>query len=191
MAAMTAVCVFLGALNGSEIRLHQVGNEVFVATNLTGGDLKLGLHGFHIHEKGDLGQKCMNAGGHYNPENKYHGAPNATEHHKGDLGNFEVTGVDTYKNESFSFFTIQEVIGKAFVVHADVDDLGLGEGDKRNGSLTTGNAGARLDCCLIVSNDPVTTPKPSGGSAPKNCEDQVWVISVLLMASFTRKILEF
>merc|ERR1719154_64931 len=36
-----------------------------------------GNHGFHVHEKGDLGNKCMNAGGHFNPGKKNHG----------DLGN--------------------------------------------------------------------------------------------------------
>ena len=37
--------------------------------------------------------------------------------------------------------------GKAIVVHAGEDDLGLG-GDQ--GSISTGNAGSRLGCCLIV-----------------------------------------
>ena len=29
--------------------------------------LKKGLHGFHVHQKGDLGNGCKNAGGHFNP----------------------------------------------------------------------------------------------------------------------------
>jgi len=32
-------------------------------------------HGFHVHEKGDLGDACKAAGGHYNPHHKPHGAP--------------------------------------------------------------------------------------------------------------------
>ena len=38
------------------------------------------------------------------------------------------------------------VIGRAIVVHADRDDLGL---DGHSDSLTTGHAGARLACCVI------------------------------------------
>lgn len=40
----------------------------------------------------------------------------------------------------------RSVVGRAVVVHAGEDDLGLGGDD---GSLTTGNAGARLACCTI------------------------------------------
>jgi len=32
-------------------------------------------HGFHVHEHGDLGDSCTDAGGHYNPTGKTHGAP--------------------------------------------------------------------------------------------------------------------
>ena len=30
-------------------------------------NLKPGLHGFHVHEKGLLGNKCMDGGPHFNP----------------------------------------------------------------------------------------------------------------------------
>ena len=33
------------------------------------------LHGFHVHERGRLGYRCLGAGGHFNPENTVHGGP--------------------------------------------------------------------------------------------------------------------
>ncbi|KHJ84141.1 copper/zinc superoxide dismutase [Oesophagostomum dentatum] len=41
------------------------------------------------------------------------------------------------------------VVGRSFVVHANEDDLGRGQGDQRPESLRTGNAGARLGCGVI------------------------------------------
>ena len=38
------------------------------------------------------------------------------------------------------------MIGRGLVIHAERDDIGL-DGDE--GSLATGNAGARLACCVI------------------------------------------
>jgi len=53
-------------------------------------DLTVGLHGFHIHEKGQLGNNCKDSGGHFNPAKVTHGAPTDEERHAGDLGNIMV-----------------------------------------------------------------------------------------------------
>ena len=37
------------------------------------------MHGFHVHTDGNVDASCSDAGGHYNPENKKHGAPDAAE----------------------------------------------------------------------------------------------------------------
>ena len=40
---------------------------------------------------------------------------------------------------------------RTIVVHADEDDLGAGLGSAADESKRTGNAGARLDCCLVTT----------------------------------------
>ena len=44
-------------------------------------------YGFHIHNYGVYDNNCDSTGGHYNPENKNHGAPTDEERHVGSLGN--------------------------------------------------------------------------------------------------------
>jgi Cu/Zn superoxide dismutase len=107
-------------------------------------------HGFHIHASGDLSNGCQSAGPHYNPKGVNHGSPHNLVRHVGDLGNIEC---DEHGNTNIMFsddiasLTGQySVIGRAIVIHAKEDDLGLG-GDAE--SLRTGNAGARLACCVI------------------------------------------
>ena len=54
------------------------------------------MHGFHIHEKGDLSKGCASMGGHYNPLNKTHGGLDTIIRHLGDLGNI----IADYKGEA-------------------------------------------------------------------------------------------
>uniref|UniRef100_A0A7S4VYF7 Superoxide dismutase [Cu-Zn] n=1 Tax=Alexandrium monilatum TaxID=311494 RepID=A0A7S4VYF7_9DINO len=119
-----------------------------------------GKHGFHIHEKADFSDGCNSAGPHYNPFKKTHGAPSDEERHVGDLGNIE-PGPDgiargTIVDKLVKLSGETSVIGRSFMVHADEDDLGLGDNSQPgpppvNGkaSKTTGNAGARIACGVI------------------------------------------
>ncbi|KAJ9594303.1 hypothetical protein L9F63_014273, partial [Diploptera punctata] len=121
--------------------------QVTVSGNVTG--LETGEHGFHVHEKGDITQKCVAAGGHFNPEHKEHGAPNATERHVGDLGNIyanATVAIVDIKDSVISLFGDHSIIGRAVVVHEKEDDLGLGGA---NDSKTTGHAGGRKACGVI------------------------------------------
>jgi len=46
---------------------------------------KNGIHGFHIHEAGDLTDHCESLCAHFNPSNKKHGCPGMKERHVGDV----------------------------------------------------------------------------------------------------------
>ncbi|CAH1756776.1 24812_t:CDS:2 [Entrophospora sp. SA101] len=123
--------------------------DVFIKIDLK--NLKPGNHGFHIHEYGDNTNGCTSAGGHYNPDEKLHGArQDIKNRHVGDLGNVLVgpdgTVKDSFSDELIKLIGERSVIGRTVVVHADPDDLGKGGVEL---SLTTGNAGARLACGVI------------------------------------------
>lgn len=127
-----------------EVKFTQVGARVRVSGEIAG--LSPGAHGFHIHEKGDCSAPDgMSTGGHFNPQGKKHGAPNAPDRHAGDLGNLVageygkatltmmIDGISVGKG-------VDGVIGRAVIVHANADDLKTDP---------TGNAGDRIGCGTI------------------------------------------
>jgi len=107
-----------------------------------------GQHGFHIHKAGDLrGEGCKGACDHYHVgAPQQHGGPpghgNKGERHTGDLGNV-TKGSYTYHLKGI---TVNDLLGRSVIIHADKDDLGLG---KEVDSLTTGHSGARIACAII------------------------------------------
>ncbi|KAK9880101.1 hypothetical protein WA026_008616 [Henosepilachna vigintioctopunctata] len=133
------------------ITFEESAEGILIKGNITG--LKPGAHGFHVHEKGDISDpKCKSAGGHFNPFNKTHGSPQDSDRHVGDLGNIQVSDPLT----TFAFFDKvislkgdTSIIGRAIVIHEDIDDFGRGKFDD---SKTTGHAGARLACGVIELN---------------------------------------
>lgn len=92
----------------------------------------------------------MSAGPHFNPNKKEHGAPDAAIRHAGDLGNIEADQSGSAKvkitDSQISLSGPNNILGRTVVVHADVDDLGLGGHEL---SKTTGNAGGRIGCGVI------------------------------------------
>uniref|UniRef100_A7L9U0 Superoxide dismutase [Cu-Zn] n=1 Tax=Dictyocaulus viviparus TaxID=29172 RepID=A7L9U0_DICVI len=121
-----------------------------VKLNGTVSGLKPGLHGFHVHEKGNLANGCLAAGGHYNPYKLMHGAPSDSNRHVGDLGNIVTSAngetVISISDPVITLNGYHSVIGRAVVIHADADDLGLGRSEM---SKSTGNSGARVACGVI------------------------------------------
>ena len=63
-------------------------NNIIIDINISGLK-KNSLHGFHVHESGDLSDKCQSMCAHFNPYQKNHGCPGMKERHVGDLGNVE------------------------------------------------------------------------------------------------------
>lgn len=127
------------------LMLMGMGEGVHFSGTITG--LPAGMHGFHIHETGDCSAPdASSAGGHFNPEGKPHGAPDAPEHHLGDLGNIEADASgNATVNVHMNGITLEagqpnSIVGKAVIVHAAPDDFT---------TQPTGNAGARLACGVI------------------------------------------
>lgn len=110
-------------------------------------------HGFHIHEAGDLSEKCKSACAHFNPYNKNHGCPKKEDRHVGDLGNLQ-TDQDGNVKTSMTDNLIKlsgeaNILGRALIIHRDTDDCGNGQGELKEKSLITGNSGDRIACAVI------------------------------------------
>ena len=125
------------------VTFTKVEDGVKIVADISG--LMPGKHGFHIHQFGDCSAADgTSAGGHYNPEEKRHGAPDDVQRHVGDLGNLEANsnGEAHYErvDDVISFHGEHSIIGRAVIVHAGQDDLV---------SQPTGAAGARQACGVI------------------------------------------
>ena len=121
------------------------GNRVRVTAKVTG--LTPGMHGFHIHEKGDCSAAdAMSAGGHFNPTNAPHGNPAAGGHHGGDMPMLEADAAGNASLDvTLDTVTLDggasDIVGRAVIVHKDPDDYK---------TQPTGNSGARVACGVIA-----------------------------------------
>lgn len=139
LAPTTASSTATGTVELTELR----DGRVNVTVRLSG--VPEGVHGFHIHERGDCGDAGNNAGGHFAPEGNPHGAPGDPPHHAGDFGNVTADAQGNVRAEFMSnAITLgtgeRSVIGRAVILHASPDDLT---------TQPTGNAGARIACGVI------------------------------------------
>ena len=125
------------------VTFTQLREGVRVVADITG--LTPGLHGFHLHEKGDCSAPdATSAGGHFNPTGMPHGAPNAPQRHAGDFGNLVA---DQTGRARADFIDVhirmagpQTIVGRGVIVHAKADDLM---------TQPTGDAGGRVACGVI------------------------------------------
>lgn len=125
-------------------------NRVIIDINISG--LKPNSeHGFHVHEAGDLTDKCTSMCAHFNPYKKKHGCPGIKERHVGDLGNI----ISNNKGKAKYLFyddiiklrgSKSNIIGRGLIIHEDKDDCGKGNNLE---SLKTGNSGKRIACAVI------------------------------------------
>ena len=146
-----AIAVFNDSIKGTVKFTEDLSNNrIKIDLDITG--LKTNsLHGFHVHEAGDLTDKCTSMCAHFNPYGKTHGCPGMKERHIGDLGNI------TTNNKGIAKYTFYDdyiklrgiksnIIGRGLIIHEDPDDCGKGNNEE---SLKTGNSGKRIACAVI------------------------------------------
>jgi superoxide dismutase, Cu-Zn family len=146
-----AICV-VQPLSDSKVSgvvtFTQKGDEITITGQISG--LTPGLHGFHVHEFGDVSSKDgLSAGGHFNPDGMKHGGPHDKDRHVGDLGNIQAdaNGIATLniKDKVIQLDGPHSIIGRGLIVHAKADD---------EKTQPTGDAGGRVGGGVIgIAND--------------------------------------
>jgi Cu-Zn family superoxide dismutase len=167
-AVAVAVAVFQGPAVRGEAVATVAGRGCKLQVTIT--DLPAGEHGFHIHTAGDLrGEGCQGACSHFHKgrEARHGGPPGSDEQrHTGDLGNISLGP----KGEAFTHTYVipdvrpEELWGRTLIVHADPDDLGLGEHED---SGTTGHSGARIGCAIFGRGKGCSAPKTGSSKTRK------------------------
>jgi len=146
-----AIAVFNDSIKGYvKFSEDLTNNKVKIDLNII-GLIPNSLHGFHVHEAGDLTDKCTSMCAHFNPYENTHGCPGMRKRHVGDLGNIKtnnkgVARYTFYDNVIKLRGTNCNIIGRGLIIHEDKDDCGKGGNAE---SLKTGNAGKRIACAVI------------------------------------------
>jgi Cu-Zn family superoxide dismutase len=159
VAAGPAAVATLASISGSsatgDVHFMQLADgSVEVKVDITGASP--GIHGFHVHDKGDCGDNGNAAGPHFNPAGMAHGSPSTMPHHAGDFGNltFDSTGTvhHTFVTRSITVSAgTDTVVGHAIVLHENADDLV---------SQPAGNAGKRIACGVATLMDATDAMPP-------------------------------
>jgi len=124
------------------VQFYQTQHGVLVAAEFeglpTGEGCSAPMFAFHIHEKGDcqpMGEDMFGmTGGHYNPAGCGH------PYHAGDMPPLFGAGGRAILLFLSDRFTVQEILGRAVVVHRQPDDFI---------TQPAGNAGEKIACGVI------------------------------------------
>jgi superoxide dismutase, Cu-Zn family len=137
----------LGAEVAGALSLVPAEGDAVVVTGLVTGLAPGSVHGFHIHEKGDCSSPDFkSAGEHFNPTSQPHGNPGTPAHHLGDVPNLTANNDGRADvNARVEGVTLgsggtNDLVGKAFVVHAKPDDYK---------TQPSGDSGDRIACGVV------------------------------------------
>ena len=134
------------AINGAATFVEENGFIKLVVELREADTDKLAIH---IHELGDCeSNDGSSAGGHWNPTKEQHGKWGELPFHSGDIGNIDIDEngrgffeiKDHFKRWSLSSSGNTNIMGRAIIIHAGVDDMS---------SQPSGAAGARIGCGVI------------------------------------------
>lgn len=146
-----AIAVFEGKIKGFVKFTEDLSNSCIIIDIYLSGLKNNSTHGFHVHQAGDLTEKCESMCAHFNPYDKNHGCPGMKDRHVGDLGNIHTDkkGCVDFKMEDNVIKlrgSIANIIGRGLIIHADEDDCGQGT---NTASKINGNSGKRIACAII------------------------------------------
>ena len=135
------------------VLFEEIPNDLInVIIDLTGFEPN-SIHGFHVHESGDLSKGCDSMCAHFNPFNSTHGGrkDDIKLRHVGDLGNI-IADSNGCVQINFTDHLIKlrgdvaNIIGRGLIIHEGEDDCGKTSHEL---SKTTGNSGKRIACAII------------------------------------------
>ena len=135
------------------ILFTQKHNGVQIEGIVNHNSIQDGLHGFHVHEYGDMSQGCHSMGPHFDSQisPSDHGDIEGFGHW-GDFGNVLAKNHSIEINLFSKRISLKQnhknsIIGRGLVLHKDQDDLGRGNNEE---SKKTGNSGERIACGIIA-----------------------------------------